>query len=176
MKKTALIGVGNLLFHDEGVGIYAVQYLSKNYTFNPSIEIIDGGTLGVRLSEYFMDYDHVVLLDSIGIDDAPGSVYRIPGHELGGLGSTASSVHEIEVTQMLDTCFMAGGCAEVEVVGIVPEDISQMKIGLSGTLKGAFGVMLETALQALKDAGAEARLKSEPVSLENIIAECGGRG
>jgi hydrogenase maturation protease len=71
--KTALIGVGNVLFTDEGVGVYAVNYLAKNYTFDDSLTIIDGGVLGFKLMGYFQEFDHVIILDTVSIEDEPGS-------------------------------------------------------------------------------------------------------
>ena len=62
--KTVLIGVGNILFMDEGIGVYAAKLLACNYTFTPEIEIIDGGTLGFKLMDYLSDYEKVIILET----------------------------------------------------------------------------------------------------------------
>ena len=56
MKNTIIIGVGNMLFKDEGIGIYASEYIKQNYEFDEDLEIIDGGTLGFKLMAYFQEY------------------------------------------------------------------------------------------------------------------------
>ncbi len=70
--KNIVIGVGNLLFKDEGVGIYASKYIEENYKFEGNLEIIDGGTLGFKLMSYFQDYDNVIILDTVSIEDKVG--------------------------------------------------------------------------------------------------------
>ena len=169
MKPIALIGVGNVLFNDEGVGVYAVRYLEKNYEFSPEIDIIDGGTLGVRLSEYFLEYMKVFLVDTVSIEDAPGSVYVLPAEELAGLGVSRQTVHEVEVTQMLETCRLAGECAEVCIVGIIPEDIRSVSFGLSGVVKQRFPELIGSILGLLEKEGVKAYKKAQ-LSLEQIIA------
>ncbi|MDQ1339185.1 MAG: hydrogenase maturation protease, partial [Campylobacterota bacterium] len=78
MKKTAVIGVGNILFCDDGIGVYVVRYLRENYIFEPPIELVDGGTVGFGLFEYFREYDDVFLLDTLSLEDVAGSIYKIP--------------------------------------------------------------------------------------------------
>ena len=169
MKPIALIGVGNVLFNDEGAGVYAVRYLEKNYDFLPRIDIIDGGTLGVRLSECFLEYEKVFLVDTVSIEDAPGSIYLLPAEELAGLGATRQTVHEVEVTQMLETCRLAGECAEVSIVGIIPEDIRSVAFGLSKVVEQRFPDLIGVILGLLEKEGVKASLNGHS-SLEQIIA------
>ena len=72
--KNIVIGVGNLLFKDEGVGILAAKYLEENYKFEGDLEIIDGGTLGFKLMTYFQEYDNVIILDTVSIEDKAGDI------------------------------------------------------------------------------------------------------
>ena len=61
-KRNIVIGVGNMLFKDEGIGIYASEYIRQNYEFDDKeLEIIDGGTLGFKLMTYFQEYDNVII-------------------------------------------------------------------------------------------------------------------
>ena len=126
--KIAVIGVGNILFMDEGVGVYASRMLKENYLFEPEVEIVDGGTLGFKLMDYFEEYDRVVILDTVSIDDRPGSVYDLPAEALMGLGDYRKTVHEVEVVGMLEICSMLDKTAEVSVMGIIPEDIQTVEI------------------------------------------------
>ena len=171
MSRTIVIGVGNILFYDEGTGVYAAAYLKANYSFFPEIEIIDGGTLGVRLSEYFLEYDEVLICDTVSIDDSAGSVYILNDEALSGLGNTAQSVHEIEVTQMLETCKMAGECADVTIVGMVPEDIEPIAFGLSKRVQSAFPLMIESIITVLQAKGITVEKRELTISLSQIIAD-----
>ncbi len=171
MRKTIVIGVGNILFYDEGTGVYAAAYLKANYTFSPDIDIIDGGTLGVRLSEYFLEYDEVIICDTVSIDDDAGSVYILDDDALSGLGTTAQSVHEIEVTQMIETCKMFGECAEVTVIGMVPEDIEPIAFGLSQRVQEAFPRMIESMIVTLGNKGISIDKKEEVTALSALMTE-----
>ncbi len=149
MKNIAVIGVGNVLFKDEGIGVFVVKYLQENYKFSPEIDLIDAGTLGFRLMEYLEDYKHVILVDTISIKDKAGSVFRLTDEQLAGIGSYHQTAHEVEVVQMLELTALKGDRAEVIIVGIIPEDISITEIGLTKTLED---IPFKTAVaQVLKE-------------------------
>ncbi|MEW5833320.1 MAG: HyaD/HybD family hydrogenase maturation endopeptidase [Campylobacterota bacterium] len=169
MKSVVVVGIGNILFKDEGVGVYAGRYLDENYRFEPSIDIIDGGTLGFKLMTYYQSYDKVLILDTVSIDDAPGSVYHLPAEALMGLGSYRQTAHEVEVVEMLEICSLLDKMADVSVVGIIPEDIESVEIDLTPTLHGRFEAMIETTLGELKKAGIEVIPKESPKPLAQII-------
>jgi hydrogenase maturation protease len=169
MKNVVVVGIGNILFKDEGVGVYAGRYLEENYRFNPPIDIIDGGTLGFKLMTYYQSYDKVLILDTVSIEDKPGSVYHLPAEALMGLGSYRQTAHEVEVVEMLEICSLLEKMAEVSVVGIIPEDIESVDIDLTPTLHGRFGAMIETALGELRKAGISVEPVSDPKTLEQII-------
>lgn len=170
--KVAVIGVGNILFRDEGVGIYAAKYLEENYTFSSEeITIVDGGTLGFKLMSYYMDYDRVIILDTVSIHDTPGSVYNLPADELLGLGDYRQTAHEVEVVEMLEICSMQGCIAEVSLIGIIPEDITSVEIDLTPTLTAQFPRFIETVVEAITQTGIGAVLDETPKGLEQIIHE-----
>lgn len=153
MKKTVIIGVGNLLFCDDGVGVIAAKYLRQNFSFEPEVEIVDGGALGFGLFEYFMEYENVLVLDTLSIDDEAGTIYKIPSKELLGLGSCKKTVHEVEVVQMLEICELHETRAEVTLIGIVAKDINSTKIGLSEVLESRFGLFIKTVIDTLEGLG-----------------------
>lgn len=169
MKSVVVVGIGNILFKDEGVGVYAGRYLEENYRFEPPIDIIDGGTLGFKLMTYYQSYDKVLILDTVSIEDAPGSVYHLPADALMGLGSYRQTAHEVEVVEMLEICSLLDKMADVSVVGIIPEDIESVEIDLTQTLHSRFGAMIETTLSELKNAGISVIPKDHPKTLGEII-------
>lgn len=173
MKSVVVVGIGNILFKDEGVGVYAGRYLEENYTFEPSIDIIDGGTLGFKLMTYYQSYDKVLILDTVSIEDEPGSVYHLPAEALMGLGSYRQTAHEVEVVEMLEICSLLDTMADVSVVGIIPEDIVSVDIDLTPTLHRQFDKMIDTTLSELKKAGVVITAKPSPKTLREIIHSYG---
>lgn len=169
MSSIAVIGVGNILFTDDGIGVYAAKYLETNYCFEPPIDSIDGGTLGFNLMRYFHEYDHVLILDTLSIDEVAGSIYHLPSDVLLGLGDTRKTVHEVEVTQMIELASLMNARADISVLGIIPSDIQTVAMELSPIAKERFGVFIQTLLSILEDAGITATKKDPTVVLDEIL-------
>ena len=168
--KIAVLGVGNILFKDEGFGVFAVKYLQQNYRFNPEISLIDGGTGGFKLIEYFQDYDYVILLDVISVNDRAGSIYRIEGENLAGLSSYHQTAHEVEVLQMIDLAALGGKSAKVIVLGVVPEDITKTEIGLTLTLENVFYSFINLVLKELENLGVNYE-KINDKSIQDVVID-----
>ena len=146
-----IVGVGNVLFKDERIGVYAARYLEQNYTFTPEVNVIDGATLGFSLMTYFQEYEKVVIIDTVSIDDKAGSIYRLPAQEMLGLGSYRQTAHEVEIVEMLEICSLLEKMAEVVIIGIVPKDIKSIDISLTQELQDVFIELIETILLEVKD-------------------------
>lgn len=172
--KNIVIGVGNLLFCDDGIGIIAVKYLEKNYEFTPNIELLDGGTLGFNLHQYFLEYDNVFIIDTISTCSDVGDIFKIPSDELLGSGSYKKTAHEVEVVHMLEICELYEKKAEVTVFGIVPQDIQIPNIGLSESLKSKFYELTEIVLKEIESLDIKVE-KKDNHSLQDIVKElrCG---
>lgn len=169
MNTIAVIGVGNILFSDDGIGVYAAKYLATNYGFEPPIEIIDGGTLGFNLMQYFTDYDLVILLDTLSIDEKAGSIYHLPSDALVGLGDTRKTVHEVEVTQMIELASLMDVRALISVLGIIPSDIQTVAMDLSPILKKRFDTFIQSLLAILEEVGVTVTVNEQLFKLNEVI-------
>ncbi len=168
--KNIVVGVGNVLFKDEGVGIYASKYLEQNYEFEQDIEIIEGGTLGFKLMAYFQEYDNVIILDTVSIEDKAGEIFRLPSDVLLGLGQYRKTAHEVEIVEMLEICSVLDKHAEVTILGIIPEDIQSVEIGLTKTIEDRFEEFTLQAIKEIESIGIEAT-KVGNKSLKQIAQE-----
>lgn len=166
--KTAVIGVGNIIFRDDGIGVFATRYLEKNYIFDKDVSFIDGGTLGIHLLHYYEEFEQVFILDTISLEDVVGAIYDIPSCELLDLGGHKNTAHEVEVSDMIATSLFLENPAIIRVIGIVPQDIESVAIGLSDAIKISFIKYIYAILEALKVGGINAQLKKEITSLEMI--------
>jgi len=165
-----ILGIGNILQKDDGFGVYAAMYLQKNYHFSKDINIINGGVEGINLLNVFIENDKVLILDTIGLEDSPGSLYVIPAHELGGYGLNSGGAHEVGVLQCLDMLELQGKEApEAFVIGIVPAEVT-FDIALSQELMDAFEGYIKIVLHTLKGYDIFAEPQENPVALETIIA------
>ena len=164
-----ILGIGNVLQKDDGLGVYASTYLKENYTFSQEVEIINGGVEGINLFSVFKEHQKILILDTIELEDDPSSIYLIPAKELSGHGLNSGGAHEIGVLQCLDMLELQGKeLPEATVLGIVPQHIT-FEMDLSDTVKEAFDGYIKVALNFLEKEGIEATLKDEVVSLEEII-------
>ena len=156
-KKNIVIGVGNMLFKDKGIGIYASEYISQNYEFDDKdLEIIDGGTLGFKLMTYFQEYDNVIILDTVSIEDEVGSIYRLPSDVLLGLGTYRKTAHEVEIVEMLEIVSVLDSYANVTIIGIIPKDIISVGIGLTATMEDKFEGFILNGIKEIESLGIKA--------------------
>ena len=166
-----VLGVGNVLEEDDGVGIYACAYLNANYTFTPEIEIINGGVEGINLLNLFLENERIIILDTINLDDEVGSIYNIPSYELSGYGLNSGGAHEVGVMQCLDMIELMGHpLPESNVIGIIPKSIT-FEMGLSTELKDRFDAYINTVINYLKTIAIDATPKETMKSLIEIIEE-----
>ena len=166
-----ILGIGNVLQKDDGLGVYASTYLKKNYTFSEDINIINGGVEGINLFSIMEENDHVLILDSIEIEDKPASIYLIPSSELSGHGLNSGGAHEIGVLQCLDMLELQGKpLPKATILGMVPQHVT-FEMALSPTIVEAFEGYIKVALDYLNKAGIEAVKKEETTSLDEIIYE-----
>ncbi len=164
-----ILGIGNVLQKDDGLGVYAAAYLSENYEFSKKVEVVNGGVEGINLLNIFMENETVLILDTIHIDDAPGSIYLIPAYELSGHGLNSGGAHEIGVIQCMDMLELQGkSVPEATVLGIIPYEVT-FDIALSTSLKEAFQDYINAALRFLEKQQIFAIPKEKKVSLDAII-------
>ena len=156
-KRNIVIGVGNMLFKDEGIGIYASEYIKQNYEFDDEeLEVIDGGTLGFKLMTYFQEYDNVIILDTVSIEDKVGDIYRLPSDVLLGLGNYRKTAHEVEIVEMLEIVSVLDSYANVIIIGIIPEDIITVQIGLTTTMENKFEEFILNSIKEIESLGIKA--------------------
>jgi len=169
MKKNIVIGVGNMLFKDEGIGIYASEYIKQNYKFDDEdLEIIDGGTLGFKLMAYFQEYDNVIILDTVSIEDAVGGIYRLPSDVLLGLGNYRKTAHEVEIVEMLEIVSVLDSHANVTIIGIIPEDIISVEIGLTQKMEDKFEEFILNGIKEIESLGIKA-IKVDNIAISDVV-------
>lgn len=123
-RKILILGVGNVLLADEGVGVHTVRRLQEEYDFPPQVLLVDGGTLGVSLMEYIQSCDYLIVIDAVRGGHAPGSVYRLEEEGLRKSLGMSDSMHQVDLVDTLIMCDLATGKRPDAVVfGMEPKDI-----------------------------------------------------
>ena len=141
-----LLGVGNLLFRDEGIGVAAAQYITEKIILPEGVELLEGGTLGMRLMADLISHRKVVVMDAVLGGGRPGTLYRLTGEDMRKSLSFRDSLHQTDLPDTLMLCELAGYKPETVVIGMEPEDYQSMRIGLSPTCMAALPDMVARAL------------------------------
>lgn len=140
----AVVGVGNEILKDEGFGILAVKNLRN--TPPEGVTLIEGGTLGLSLLPLFFEYEKIVFLDIIKVNDEPGSIYVFNMNDVVLKTGVISSFHDISIGNVYNTARMLGSIAEVYIVGIVPYEYGDVG-EVTEKLKEKMPVYLEEVLK-----------------------------
>jgi len=148
MKNVLILGIGNILQSDDGLGVHVVnEILSMDSALPDCVEVIDGGTAGFDLIPLMRGRDRIIIVDALRTDDKPGSVYRL-GPEHCRDGKARISLHEIGILQVLKTLRLLGDDPEIEIIGIVPEDIDTLAIGVTESVRRSLAIAAKTAIDA----------------------------
>lgn len=151
--EIGIIGVGNILLKDEGVGPKVAEILKKNYRFEPEIEIIDGGTLGLDLLSFIEKFRKIIIIDVMDFQKEPGYIGILKGEEIPPYLKTRFSMHHVGVQDLLDVArLMDLMPEEVVLVGIQPEVID-MGLDLSDTIAGKIGELIKKVFYILEGWG-----------------------
>lgn len=144
--NTLVLGIGNVLLRDEGVGVHVVRALEEAELPN-GVETLDGGTSGADLIDWIAGRDKVIVVDATSADGRPGTVYRLSVEDLIRKTASLGSLHEFG---FLETYLMARqlGCAPREVVifGVEPADI-EFGLELSASVRAQLPRVVELVLK-----------------------------
>ncbi len=141
-KRTLVLGVGNLLMGDEGVGIHAVNQLSTR-TVYPRVNILDGGTGGFHLLSLFEEYDPIILIDATMDGKKPGTVTLTEPRFATDFPKTLSA-HDIGLRDLLESAALLHGLPKLFLVAVSIGEIRSMVTELSLEVKNALPKVIET--------------------------------
>jgi hydrogenase maturation protease len=120
--RVVIIGVGNLLLKDEGIGIHVLEALQQT-SLPPDIRLIDGGT-SPDLIAYTRAGDKLIIIDAAKAGGEPGAIYRFRPEDLAAEKGVLTSAHELGVTQNLSLMALLGNKpAQTIIIGIEPKEI-----------------------------------------------------
>jgi hydrogenase maturation protease len=127
MAPVLILGIGNILLRDEGVGVRVIEAMHKldPAALPADIEVVDGGTSGADLVDVLADRRKVIVIDAVDIDAAPGTVVRFTGDDLLAEAVALVSLHQLGLIDSLRMTRQLG-CAPAEVIifGVRPGDFS----------------------------------------------------
>ena len=124
MKRISVVGVGNLLMRDDGIGVHVIRYLEEQGV-PEGIELIDGGTHSYDLLDIFAEADIIIVIDAIQAGGEPGTIYRAPLDELDLKPNrdTATSLHDLNFVEAVHMLRLMGHDPQFIVFGVQPKEM-----------------------------------------------------
>jgi hydrogenase maturation protease len=147
MTKDLILGVGNLLLTDEGLGIHAVRKLFENPALPAYVEVVDGGTAGLGLLYYLEDVNRLVIIDAVETGGPPGTMVRLSGDQIPVYMAMKVSPHEITLPDFLAAAKLRDLYPqEVIVWGIQPQSL-EVGVELSPVVAEKLDELVENVLR-----------------------------
>jgi hydrogenase maturation protease len=148
-----VLGIGNLLMSDDGVGVRVAQQLQREYCFAENVKILDGGTLGLDLLPELEWIEHLIVVDAVEIGQKPGTCVRLAGEELPIALETKVSAHQMGLKDLLSVARLLGHSpGEMVLIGVQPGSI-EMDTELTPEVDAVLQVLVVNILNELKKIG-----------------------
>jgi hydrogenase maturation protease len=149
--RIVVLGLGNILLSDEGVGVHAATALKERFSFTPSIDIIDGGTMGLDLLPLFQERDRILIIDAVDFRKSPGHTGTVEGDAIAAVLNTKLSAHHIGLADLLFTAKLTRETPfELHLVGIQPDSF-EVGLALTNRVQHKLDIIIEMAVRKLRD-------------------------
>jgi hydrogenase maturation protease len=142
-----ILGLGNVLLEDDGVGSAAISLLLDRFEPPPDVGVFDGGTLGLSLLPYLEMSDAVILVDAVRADGAPGDLVRLDGDDVAPAVATRLSPHQVGVADLLDGArWLERYPARVVLLGLIPSSM-ELSVGLSPLVRASLPELVDLIVE-----------------------------
>lgn len=146
-----ILGIGNVLMGDEGFGIHFTRWFSSRYRPVDDVHIIDGGTLGYALLDIICSCEHLIIVDVLKVEDAPGSIYRFNKEEMELHLPPPTTAHEVTFPDVLFKAELMDEAPETIFLCIVPQDYKDLRMEMTPFLYDKFGDVEKFLLAELEN-------------------------
>jgi hydrogenase maturation protease len=159
-KRILVLGVGNILLHDEGIGVRVIEDLQARYEFSDNVELYDGGTLGLRLLDPIAGTDRLIVVDAVQNGQPAGTLYRLNADDLNKRVTFKNSLHQLDLVETLAYAEVLGNRPDTVIVGIEPADISPWGLELTEIVQSKLTELCERVLEEIRRFGGEFRTRA----------------
>ena len=161
-RRVLVLGLGNILLQDEGVGVRVVERLLRQYRIAEAVEVLDGGTAGMALLDHIRNRDHLIVVDAVRTGLAPGTVITLSGEEVPVFFQSRVSPHQMGLADMLAALELMGEKpADVTVIGVEPQDL-EVGLELSDVVSTRVDTLVEWLVGKLRALGFEVDVLDQP--------------
>lgn len=166
-----VLGIGNLLWADEGFGVRCIEALQKRFEFASHVDLIDGGTQGLYLIQFVQAADALLIFDAIDYGLAPGALKLVRDDEVPRfMGAKKMSLHQTGFQEVLSLAQLTGQYPkQVLLIGCQPEELDDYGGSLRPVVKAAMEEALALGLAELTRWGAKPQLRLAPLASREAV-------
>jgi hydrogenase maturation protease len=170
--QVLILGIGNLLWADEGFGVRAVEELHRLYEFPETVKLLDGGTQGLYLLDHVANADTLVIFDAVDYGLAPGTMKLFEDGDVPSfLGAKKMSLHQTGFQEVIASAELLGKApAHLFLIGVQPVELEDYGGSLRPRVKAQIPAAIEAAVNYLHRLGIEARRRAEPLPESATLA------
>lgn len=172
-ERVLVLGVGNPLVRDEGVGVRVAEILASSFTFPPNVTVLDAGTMGMSILNLIRDADYVLVVDAVtGTGAPPGTVIPFSAEEVVP-NQVMHSLHDVRFADVLEAAELLGCRPQSDFVGVQVADLNGIDVGLSPAVEAALPRAVGAVLDMLSAHGIRVQRTSELVGAEGTAHRAG---
>lgn len=168
---TLVLGIGNLLWADEGFGVRALEALNAAYRFPDNVRLMDGGTQGIFLLPWVRDAIRLLIFDAIDFGLAPATLKVIRGDDVPRyMGVKKVSMHQAGFQEVLMSAQLSGEFPEqLALIGVQPALLDDYGGSLTPGIRKQLDPAVETACGILRDWGVAAQRRPAPLAADELV-------
>lgn len=169
-ERVLVLGIGNVLWADEGFGVRAVETLAANWKFPDHVKLLDGGTQGLYLLPFLEEADILIVFDAVDYGLPPGTIKVVEDDEVPRfMGAKKMSLHQTGFQDVIATAQLMNQCPEkLLLIGVQPVELEDYGGGLRDAVADQIAPAIEIALAYLADHG----IRPEPGrTASNLLAD-----
>ncbi len=156
-----ILGVGNLLYRDDGVGVRVVQKLEKEYEFSDKVVIVDGGVLGVNLLGVISNAGRLIVVDTVLNHGSPGDLHRLEHEQIPNRILAKNSLHQVDLIEALTLCKALDHVPRTTIIGIEPKDYATLDENLTPEIEARLDSLSQKVLEEVKRLGGSFRARKQ---------------
>ena len=148
-----VLGIGNVLLTDEGIGVRALNELERRYTFPENVELLDGGTAGIELLRHIRNRDYLIIIDAMKFNQEPGTVTRVEGNDVPAAFRTRISPHQLGLSDLLAAAMLTDELPpNLVLFGVEPENLD-IGLDLTDTVEASVEKLTGAIIDELRSIG-----------------------
>jgi len=168
---TLILGIGNVLWADEGFGVRAVEALNARYIFPADVRVLDGGTQGMFLLPWIRSARRLLIFDAVDFGRSPASLELIRDDDVPRyMGVKKMSMHQTGFQEVLSMATLAGDLpASIALIGVQPVLLDDYGGSLTPSVRACIRPALRIALDVLGEWGIPAHARADAVTQPQLV-------